>query len=398
MRFFSNAVLAAAVFTASGLAASPGNPGEKPGKSAKNAVPATPKVGVKTPGIQIPFSSVTAEATIAAAGKPAWVFFQSDTPAAGGGGARGGRGRGGGNNSAAGDGAAAPAGNGRGGRGGAGSGAAGAGSSAGNLYIPAADKLERIDTKTNKAGEPIAGLKQPCGGMVSAFGSLWVPTCGDGALQRIDPKTFKVTATVASGAADIRGSIAASTDSIWLLTDSKETLSRIDPEQNVVVGEIRLPAGCSGLTFAESAIWLACPEQNKVLKINPATNVVDKRIEVAGKPLSIAAGEGSIWILCGKEGKVDRIDPKTDKVTKSIELLVPNAEGAVAYGEGFLWVTMTGFPVTRIDTTAETVAQQFPGEGGGGILTSPGAIWLSNKSAGTVSRIDPKLLLATLAE
>jgi streptogramin lyase len=234
--------------------------------------------------------------------------------------------------------------------------------------------------------------------MVSAFGSLWVPTCGDGALQRIDPKTFKVTATVPSGAADIRGSIAASTDSIWLLTDNRETLSRIDPDQNAVVGEIRLPVGCNSMIFAETAIWLACPEQNRILKINPATNVVDKRIEVAGRPLSITSGEGSIWVLCGKDGKVDRIDPKTDKVTKSIELLVPNAEGAIAYGMGFVWVTMNGFPVTRIDATAETVAQQFWGEGGGGLTTGGGAIWLSNLSAGTVARVDPKLLLATLAE
>ena len=67
--------------------------------------------------------------------------------------------------------------------------------------------------------------------------------------------------------------------------------------------------------------------------------------------------------------------------------------------EGYLWVTMNGFPLTRVDATAETVAQQFWGEGGGGpILTSTGAIWLTNLNNGTISRIDPKLILATLAE
>ena len=310
--------------------------------------PAGPAKGVKTPGVQIPFASVKAEATIPAPGKPAWMFFATGGPGA--------------------------------------------------VYFPEVDKMGKIDGKSNKPADPIAGLKMPCGGMVSAFSSLWVPTCGDGALQRLDPKTFKVTATIAAGTSTAPGSIAASTDSIWLLTDNKETLSRIDPDTNAVSGEFRLPMGCQNMIFAENALWIACPSLNKVLKINPATNVVDKRIEVAANPVSLASGQGSIWVLGAKDGKIDRIDPKTDKVTKTIELMAPATEGGIAFGDGYIWVTMTGFPLTRIDVTSESVAQQFWGEGGGAIQTSSGAIWLSNLNNGTISRIDPKLILATLAE
>jgi len=32
--------------------------------------------------------------------------------------------------------------------------------------------------------------------MVNAFTSVWVPSCGDGTVARIDPKTAKVTATL----------------------------------------------------------------------------------------------------------------------------------------------------------------------------------------------------------
>ena len=132
--------------------------------------------------------------------------------------------------------------------------------------------------------------------MVSALGSLWAPACGGNSLARIDPKTFKITATASSGAGDIRGSIAANADSISLLTDTKETLSRIDPDQNAVVGELRVPAGCTSLTFAETALWLACPNENKVYRINPETNVVEKTIEVSARPEALAAGENSIWV------------------------------------------------------------------------------------------------------
>jgi virginiamycin B lyase len=361
---------------------------------AKPVAATAPKVGIKTPGVQIPFAGVKAEASIPAPDKPAWLFIATPAPVAaapadaapaGGGGRGGGRGGRGGGRGAGGGGGARAGGGGRGG--------------SDSIYFPAPEKLEKIDTIGNKPGDPVAGLKKPCGGMVSAFDSLWLPTCGDGALQRLDPKTMKVTATIPSGTGAATGTIAASPDSIWLLTDDKATISRIDPDQNVVVGQFRLPAGCQNLMFAETSLWIACPGINKVLKINPATNIVDKRIEVSAKPIALVAGQGSIWVLCAKDGKIDRIDPKTDKVSKTIDLLAPITEGALAFGEGYLWVTMNGFPLTRVDATAETVAQQFWGEGGGGpILTTTGAIWLTNLNNGTISRIDPKLILATLAE
>lgn len=312
-------------------------------KSARGKTPA-PKIGVKTPGVQIPFANLKAGAEFAAPAQPEWIFF------------------------------------------------------AGAAFAPGKDAIERIDPKTNKKAEPIAGLMKPCGGMASAFSSLWAPVCGTASLARINAKTYKVTTTIPTGVASVRGVIAATEDSIWLLTDDKATLSRVDPDQNLVVGELRVPAGCRSLTFGEMALWLACPVENKVLRINPATNLVDKSIEVSRQPEALAVGAGSIWALCRKDGKIDRIDPKTNRVSKTIELGVPNADGGIAFGDGFIWVTQTGFPLARIDVTSETVLQQFNGEGGGAIAVSPGAIWLSNVKAGTIWRIDPKRVMVTLPE
>jgi len=292
---------------------------DKPSKPSHGKTPA-PKIGVKTPGIQIPFANLKAEAEFDAAAKPDWIFFSS------------------------------------------------------SVFWPGKDSIERIDPKTNKKADPIAGLAKPCGGMASAFDSLWAPVCSTSSLARIDEKTYKVTNNIATGVARVRGVIAATADSVWLLTDDKTTLARIDPDQNLVVGEVRVPAGCHGLTFGETALWLACPAENKVLRINPATNLIEQRVEVSAEPDALAVGAGSIWALCRKEGKIDRIDPKTNKVSKTIELAVPGAEGEIAFGDGFIWVTQTGFPLARIDAATETVAQQFYGEGGGAIAVSPGAI------------------------
>jgi virginiamycin B lyase len=323
-------------------------PDEKPKKTerSKGKRPAGALLGIKTPGVQIPMAGLKSEAELPVPSKPDWIFFSE------------------------------------------------------SIYIPNKGKsaIEKIDPKTNKPGEPITGLSNPCSGMAAGFGSLWVPVCGDGSLVRLDSKTLKVVATLATGTAAVPDGIAVNADSVWLLTDTKTTLSRIDPEQNQVVSELRVPAGCKSVAFGEAALWLACPSEDKVLRIDPATNLVDKRIEVSAQPESLAIGEGSIWVFCRKAGNVDRIDPKTFKVSKSIELGVPGVEGRIAVGEGSVWVTLSGFPITRINPQSEQVAQQFSGSGGGVIYTSPGAIWLSNINQGTVWRIDPKRIAATLAE
>jgi streptogramin lyase len=318
---------------------------DKPPASPREKVqPAAQKLGIKTPGVQIPFSTLKAEAEFEASARPEWLFFS------------------------------------------------------GVAFVPGKDTIERLDAKNNKKIDPIAGLAKACGGMTAGFGSLWAPICGNSSLARIDSKTFQVTHTIATGIGSVHGVIASTADSIWLLTDDKTTLARIDPDQNLVVGEIRVPAGCRSLMSGETALWLACPAGNKVLRINPATNLVEKAIEVSAQPQAIAVGAGSIWVLCRKDGKIDRIDPKTNKVSKTIDLAVPNADGEITYGEGFLWVTQIGFPLTRIDVASQKVVQQFAGEGGGAVVVSPGAIWLSNAKAGTIWRIDPQRVIATLPE
>jgi len=321
-------------------------PAAKPGKAAKTAAPAVPKLGIKTPGVQIPFASLKAEAEFSVA--PPWMIF-TDAPL---------------------------------------------------LPNSEKDSLDKIDIKANKLTDPIVGLSKPCGGGVSAFTSLWVPTCGDKTLARVDTKTGKVTKRLPFGTGNVAPSVAATADSIWAFTDDKVTLSRIDPELNVVVAEIRLHADCGSLTFGETALWVTCPAENRVLRINPETNQVEKYIETSPMPKALVIGEASIWVLCEKEGKIERIDPKTNKISKTIDLGAPAVGGGIADGLGSLWVTMQGFPLTRIDTTTdkEKVLQQFYGEGGGAIQVGLGSLWLSNLNNGTLWRIDPKRVAATLSE
>ncbi len=313
----------------------------------KGPPPPTPAAGgIKTPGIQIPFANLKSEADIVLPAGPNAAFF------------------------------------------------------ADMAYFPlgSENSIARLDTKTNKLGEAWVGIKIPCGGIVNAFKSYWVPSCGDQTLLRLDPKTGKATATVGITIGKAKLALAANPDSIWLLSDDRTTLSRIDPDQNAVVAELRLPSACNSILFAEASLWVTCPAADRILRIDPKTNLVTQRIEVAGGPVAQAFAEGSLWVLSKAEGKVLRIDPKTNKIGVTIETLIPKADGALVFGEGSIWVSAPGFPLTRINPTTDKVVQQFSGLGHGDLYFGATALWLYDQNKRTLKRFDPKRIAATLAE
>jgi virginiamycin B lyase len=389
-------LLAAAVFTAAAGAAEKQPAPKKAGKEV------LPKYGVKTPGVLIPLSSLKSEADITLE-SPATAVAFTDV-----------------------------------------------------ALITNSTGIHRIDAKTNKPAEqlPLIAIDKACSGLVNAFSFLWTSSCAKPALNKIEiktparpgmgdrmgdrkggpparktaektpekteakaeakteapaperprtpppPPTASVVAQIEIGQPTASPAIAASEDSIWLLSDSKTSLQRLDPKENTIVGETRLPAGCTSILFAETALWVTCPNEPKLLRIDPKTGLVEKRIDVPAEPYALAAGESSLWVLTRKEGKVVRIDPKTNKVTATIDLAIPNSTGSIAFGEGSLWVSLPGYPLQRISPTAEKekVLQQFTGEGGGKISFGLGSVWVTSPTSNIVYRYDPKRVAATLGE
>jgi DNA-binding beta-propeller fold protein YncE len=301
--------------------------------------------GVKTPGVQIPMASLKAEAEIVLESPAESVFVTGET-----------------------------------------------------AYVATKSQLLPLNLKTNKVDAAIGALKTPCSNLTTAFRSTWVPNCAESKIDRWDARGLKVAASVAVPVSAHRQSVAASADSLWVLSDEKTTLSRIDPDTNKVVAEIRLPAACNSILFADNALWVTCPKDSKVFRIDPNTNVVVNRIDVPGQPISLAFGEATVWVFCKTDGKVVRIDPKTNKTGAMVELKTPGLEGEIAFGEGFVWASSPGFPMMRIDPATDKVAQQFVGDGGGELYFGGGSVWAFNLKANTLSRFDPKRIKATLAE
>lgn len=251
--------------------------------------------------------------------------------------------------------------------------------------------VHRLDAKTNKVAATVEVGKKPCSGLAAGFGSIWVPSCTDQTISRIDMKTNKVTASLPVGPAASEGGLAASPDSIWILSDAKGLLSRIDPDTNRVVAEIQVPAGSVTCVVGEDgAIWISSPDASVVTRVDPKSNLVTDRVEVGPQPRFMASGGGSIWTLNQGDGSVSRIDVRTKKLITDIQLGVPGGGGEIAYGEGFVWVTVFDIPLSQIDPNTNKVIKQWFGPGGDAVRIGHGSVWLSNIRQENVWRLEPK--------
>ena len=263
--------------------------------------------------------------------------------------------------------------------------------------------VHRLDPKANAVIGTIEVGKHPCSGLTAAFGSLWVPLCGekDGSakgLARVSLKDGKLETTLPFEVPQSEGGIASGAGSVWVMTDAKGTLTRVDPATNKAVAEIYVAPGSYTVAFGENAVWVTSTEKNVVTRVNARTNVVEETITVGPRPRFLAVGEGSVWTVNQGDGSISRVDIKTNKVVATIEAGIPGPGGEIAVGEGSVWVTSFEFPITRIDAATNKVVQQFHGDGGDAIRFGHGSVWLSNLRAANVWRLDPKRIIATMPE
>jgi len=258
--------------------------------------------------------------------------------------------------------------------------------------------IHRLDANTNTVVAAIEVGKRPCSGLAAGFGSIWVPNCGDNTLSRVDIKTNQVVATLPIGPANSEGGIATSTDSVWMLTDKKGILSRVDPKTNKVAAQIEVPSGSFACVLGEDgAIWMSSTENNLIARVDPNTNKVTDKVAVGSQPRFLTAGAGSVWTLNQGDGTVSRVDLKTKALITNIEVGVPGTGGEIAFGEGYLWVTVFEIPLSQIDPATNKVIRQWRGAGGDSVRASLGSVWLSNLRQQNLWRIHPNQLEAGVA-
>ncbi len=170
--------------------------------------------------------------------------------------------------------------------------------------------VARIDARTGRVTATVHVGTAPYD-VEWGFGSAWVAELGRRDVSRITGtrvvKTIKV-GVEPNGLSSIGGSL-------WVTDHTLGKLVRIDPRTNRVTGSVALP-GADWVTLADGSLWVS-EETNTVARVDPGTLKVLARVPVKRNPLGSAVVNGQLWVPCIDANAVVVIDPKTAKVVRS---------------------------------------------------------------------------------
>ncbi len=132
----------------------------------------------------------------------------------------------------------------------------------------------------------------------------------------------------------------------------------------------------------------------------PVQPYVAATMTVGGLPHGIVVAPSGVWVTNYLDDTLSRIDPATNDVLQTVRLPLSGNAGpeALAFGEGFLWVTVTNFDdsgnplagsLLRIDpSNGQVQAVTAVGRTPLAIAVTPGAVWVAAADDNTLARID----------
>jgi YVTN family beta-propeller protein len=247
---------------------------------------------------------------------------------------------------------------------------------------PKVDSLQRIDPKTNKLVATIGGVGSNPSAIADGAGSVWVGSADDGTVSRIDAKTNEVRKAINTGAPDA----IVFRDGSVLVANQFGSLTSIDPANMSATTGSQPGFGYGSFALDEGALWGLW--DSGLDRINHGGQVVKTVTELGLDLFALAAGQGAVWVLDGALRSVVRVDPTTDRVVKRLRLGFD--PGGIAVGGGSVWVTNpSGGSVIRIDPRSNRiVGSTRVGRDPVGVVDGEGSVWVANYKDGTVSRID----------
>ncbi len=261
------------------------------------------------------------------------------------------------------------------------------------VAVPKNNELVRVDPVRNIVQARVPVDKEPCYGIGIGVERVWVLNCQSQTLTRVDPKTNKVDVRVPVKIDPAgEGSIAVGARNVWFVSNDDGhagTLTQVDVKNGHTVRRIAIGKDSAVVKLGFGAVWVVSSGESKVYRVDPNAGKVTTTIDVAAGPRFATVGTGSLWVLSQSDGSVTRIDPVTNKVKAVIAVHVPGAGGEICYGGGFVWVTMSGTPVTRIDPTRNRVVDQYGNyPKADAIRYGFGSVWVSDHGKGDLWRID----------
>jgi streptogramin lyase len=144
------------------------------------------------------------------------------------------------------------------------------------------------------------------GSIAVGFGSVWTGVPNLAAVVRLDPATHRALAVIPAGA-DCCGDIEVADASVWFTSGG--SVNRIDPKTNKVSGRIHLTTAdglLARLAVLDGRLWAA--PRNTIVEIDPvAARVVSRTQFTRAYFKDLVAGSGALWAWDATTNEIDKL-------------------------------------------------------------------------------------------
>lgn len=225
------------------------------------------------------------------------------------------------------------------------------------------------------------------GGAASAFGAVWVANDGAGTLVRVDPATNRITRRVRLRPGLL--SVASGFGAVWAVNYKRDSLTRVDPASGRALS-VRVGASPFDVLCAFGRVWVTSWEAGLLSEIQPRSLGILRRIKIGPRPTGLRAAAGAVWVGFGRSAtSIARVDPATSTFRR-----VQVGERAPSWfvaGTRDLWLQAADDRLIRVDPgTRHVTARLSVGRTlAQGSLAPDGTIWMPDKEASRVYRVDP---------
>jgi DNA-binding SARP family transcriptional activator/streptogramin lyase len=225
-------------------------------------------------------------------------------------------------------------------------------------------------------------------------GSVWVADQLDLTVTEIDLESRRVLRTVGLGFRPDH--LAARDDAVWAFDKEERVLARLGAEQTWERFEHPDFTDIEGVALDDHAVWLA--GGRRLIRVDPESGEVVKSVSVPDHVDGLATAGGDVWAVSSTAQAVLRIDSVTAEIRDRIPMAGDPDLGrqrlSISADTDFIWVLdRDAATVAKIDPSLHDVVETYrlpAGRGSLSLAAGEGAAWISNAFDGTITRIDAR--------
>jgi streptogramin lyase len=228
--------------------------------------------------------------------------------------------------------------------------------------------------------------------VIGAEGHIWTGWFLSDRLVTLDPATGELQRSPRPQIGVGLTGLAVDGDTIWAVSARDRRLVHVDARTGEVLGSpLALPSAGSAVAAGEDAVYVALSQAglapgDQILELDKRTGETRRTIDVRDGVRRLELAGGRLWMLSSDPAALVGID--LDSGNRRLVELDATTAVDLTVGAGYLWATTSGDQLARIGLRGGKPATFPTGRGPAGVVVRKGTVWVANRTASTLTRID----------